>query len=527
MGFSPTLREDAIVRSARRCCVCREYKGLGIEVHHIRPSSEGGPDTIENAIVLCFDCHAAAGHYNPSHPRGSRFSPSELRRHRDRLWGDVERGLIPPANPAAADIHVRHLLCLDYEKANTILTGGFVNKEFSARNVIQNQVSRFMRRVLHDDLPLTEGSLPYAGTPTPGFLLREEWWETRGEAAQEYPEFATADSRPIEARDLADGHIRSRLFAMYVAAGMPPGNLGTLQLEDFACGEKPWLLEYRIRRPLPLFSEISNRGTAPIVVTALRGFRCAAAQVPQELNSIEGELVREEIPPITLGPGEGLIVPAGVLLSPAADDDLSFEWIERWGDDEPFDYVGYSDDQSRQGAEDYLEIGPSFRLKSVEAMIGGLPASIDAHDFDVRRVYVAGVGFMGGSCPYAVAETETGELFNIGEILVDAWGSKGSTVLRLPPNATRLHICEFEVEITEIDRVDGVDSAELPVALERGDILSLEVTGLSEVCIHGGYRTSKRHPTSSEERRFKRGLVSGGLRRLDSGLRRAKAATLS
>ena len=31
---------------------------LAVEVHHIIPRSKGGPDTPENALPLCRDCHA-------------------------------------------------------------------------------------------------------------------------------------------------------------------------------------------------------------------------------------------------------------------------------------------------------------------------------------------------------------------------------------------------------------------------------------------------------------------------------------
>jgi cytochrome c553 len=55
-----------------------------MEVHHIVPQSEGGQDTIENAIALCFDCHAEVGSYNPKHPKGRKFSPRELMKHKEQ-----------------------------------------------------------------------------------------------------------------------------------------------------------------------------------------------------------------------------------------------------------------------------------------------------------------------------------------------------------------------------------------------------------------------------------------------------------
>ncbi len=74
MGFPKKVRDAALVASARYCCVCHRITGLNIEVHHIIPQEQQGKDTLDNAIALCFDCHADAGHYFAKHPKeqGSR-----------------------------------------------------------------------------------------------------------------------------------------------------------------------------------------------------------------------------------------------------------------------------------------------------------------------------------------------------------------------------------------------------------------------------------------------------------------------
>jgi hypothetical protein len=84
--FPDSVREDSLVRSHRRCCVCHEFAGRNVNVHHVVQEAAGGPNTLENSIVLCLRCHAEAGHYNPKHPLGTKYSPSELRRHRDQWW---------------------------------------------------------------------------------------------------------------------------------------------------------------------------------------------------------------------------------------------------------------------------------------------------------------------------------------------------------------------------------------------------------------------------------------------------------
>ena len=86
-GFDPDDAERLLVECHRRCCVCHKFCGSSIELDHITPVADGGSDEIDNAIPLCFDCHAEAHHYNPAHPRGRRFRPSELRHHRDQWLG--------------------------------------------------------------------------------------------------------------------------------------------------------------------------------------------------------------------------------------------------------------------------------------------------------------------------------------------------------------------------------------------------------------------------------------------------------
>lgn len=59
-----------------------------MELDHLRPRAEGGPDEIENAIPVCFDCHAEIHAYNPQHPRGRKFTAGELLRHKAQ-WLEI------------------------------------------------------------------------------------------------------------------------------------------------------------------------------------------------------------------------------------------------------------------------------------------------------------------------------------------------------------------------------------------------------------------------------------------------------
>ncbi len=89
MSFSRETVEDALVACGRLCCICHKFCGVRIEMHHISPQHKGGDDSPENCIPLCLDCHAEVEHYNTNHPRGRKFTPGELTKHRDKWFAMV------------------------------------------------------------------------------------------------------------------------------------------------------------------------------------------------------------------------------------------------------------------------------------------------------------------------------------------------------------------------------------------------------------------------------------------------------
>src|SRR5262245_36596228 len=86
--------DDLLVKCHRRCCICHRFCGVKIETDHITPREQGGSDTIDNAIPLCFECHAEIHSYNDKHPRGRKFHPNELKTHKEQ-WLEICRN-----NPA-------------------------------------------------------------------------------------------------------------------------------------------------------------------------------------------------------------------------------------------------------------------------------------------------------------------------------------------------------------------------------------------------------------------------------------------
>jgi len=135
MPFSQGDTEKALVACGRHCCLCHKFCGTNIELHHIIPASEGGTDVFDNAIPLCFDCHAEVKHYNPQHPRGRKFTERELRMHRDGWYTKVATSGSTAASTAHTEMDrilfskIRELLPSDSDTINflrdTDLGGSF------------------------------------------------------------------------------------------------------------------------------------------------------------------------------------------------------------------------------------------------------------------------------------------------------------------------------------------------------------------------------------------------------------------
>lgn len=521
MSFSDAVREAVLTRSARRCCVCREFKGVGLEVHHIHPSADGGPDTLKNAILLCFDCHAAAGHYNPKHPKGSKFSPAELRIHRDALWKAVADGLVPTLpKTIAAGVHVQHLVCLSETEAPKILAGQFHNPHFDLRRMLQSPVSTFMSQVLNDELPHAPESVMRGVSAAPGIVHTEPFWTDHAKLVAAYPEFAEANSRPVTAADIDSGLLPGRLFRACVQAGLPPEALGSLNVDEVECGGPGWTLSFRVRRPIFLFTVVRNLNTTPMVLLQLTG-RLAepAGAAPRALEAIEdGDLTMLPFSPVTLMPGQSLALASAVFLTPPDEDDLAYAWEEVHHGDHPgrVTVTGFTNETARLGPDAYRLVGPSFRLETMEIVCDGQVGTVDSRPFDIRRVHLIDDSWLMGSCPHAVYEMGNGELRPAGEILCQAWRRTETETLIAPPGAVRLHIREFEFETTTLNAVmiDGRSGLAHKTVLHRGDGVAFDVVGGSRIEIRGRYDSQLNAPETERQRRSKRSLVTAGLRDL-------------
>jgi hypothetical protein len=84
--FPDTVKLRARRLAAFRCCYCRDR--MGHEVHHLIPKEEGGQGVLDNAVLLCVQCHSDYGH------REDKRLP--LRQARDQWYEVVAKRYAPP-----------------------------------------------------------------------------------------------------------------------------------------------------------------------------------------------------------------------------------------------------------------------------------------------------------------------------------------------------------------------------------------------------------------------------------------------
>lgn len=112
MAVSPSRTATVLAKCARHCCICRRFRPLHLQVHHIVEQHEGGTDNLDNLIAICVSCHTDV-HTDTQLTR--RFTNRELKLHRDSVYQLVADGKLPvsdegPDRLAAVSASIVHTL---------------------------------------------------------------------------------------------------------------------------------------------------------------------------------------------------------------------------------------------------------------------------------------------------------------------------------------------------------------------------------------------------------------------------------
>lgn len=152
--------DELLVACHRRCCICYKFCGVKIETDHIVPVADGGPDTIDNAIPVCFECHADIHAYNDRHPRGRKYRPEELRKQKDQ-WLEICQNRPEIFINAASDSDVGPLQALIDELEYNLVVAEYPQDEQSRLVFVKGvfHIKQFERAIQEGAISILQDEL--------------------------------------------------------------------------------------------------------------------------------------------------------------------------------------------------------------------------------------------------------------------------------------------------------------------------------------------------------------------------------
>jgi len=318
MPFSPGVRKEALILSARHCCVCHRYKGVKVEVHHIVPESEGGSNDIDNAIVLCFDCHADAGHYNSNHPRGTKISPEELREAKN-VWQIMVQGNRLDS-PELEDVaYCRYLLCRSFTAIAEICSGNLSSIPIPYPLLVNNQVAEFQRNIVKH----------YNSSDRAVQILGDSFADVEAYSKKNphvrvfelssfpyYPYFRAIRiplPNEIEDRISPKDHISQLLFESLISHN----EICRAMAYEELCGDGCFQEIYYLRPFWALYLEFRNLGNMPIkpqfIEATIENHENIGVRSFLSRDSSKGQ---QKLPLAPILPGQSILIPIASLLGP-------------------------------------------------------------------------------------------------------------------------------------------------------------------------------------------------------------------
>jgi hypothetical protein len=315
MPFSKAIRDNVLLAAARRCCVCHRYRGVLIEVHHIDPEAQGGKSDFDNAIALCFDCHAWSGHFFSGHPRGTAYSPTQLRRARDDWYSKVARGeMSTQVESEPGVLRVRYYLCRDDDVSAQILHGDLslapMSRALLARTPTTDAIlpafSSSVRtprsfntyrtieafRAAYPNARV-QTTYPYADTSNPGYAF--------------YSTIRRCSDEEVRSKIL-----RSDAFSAFLAAhGAPLSDLAIAIGDRGDCGDGSIAESYRTRSMWLVLIAVTNVSQYGIQLNAISGLIDEDASYRPLLSKAQfGEW---SLPGCEVAPDETVLAPIAVI----------------------------------------------------------------------------------------------------------------------------------------------------------------------------------------------------------------------
>jgi hypothetical protein len=489
MPFSRKVRDRALVAAARHCCVCHKRRGLNVEVHHIIPEAKGGANRFENAIVLCFDCHADAGHYNPNHPKGTKFSPTELVLARDEWHRIVREHKIPPEHGENL-LHCRYIICKSFEALHEIAEANLSHFPLTPVVMARTSPLAFIRKVLSvHRQPFRSEEVESDVFPDRDSYLRahpDVRTSRVNRTGFDYFEYERIPSR-TELRWIAgeeDGITR-----LLLDADIDPTLIARALGYDEMCGGG-FREILRVRPLWFVFLAITNTSETQVRVTGLTA--SIAGTDHRDLQPIRNNTalrkVSIELPRSTILPQATVVVPIATVLGPLEHvpfEEAGFEESKelQFAHSQTFSHVKAAEERSTLS----LCWGPTIYPATVQVEANGGVHEQEVHSLDLTNVYEIDRYWAMGSCPHVIAISDSGELEYLGEVLSDGLNQWTMSSIEVPTNCRTIVIAEIEEETTIVRSISsGSTVLHRNFTLQKGEYLLIQAPGPT-LTLHGMY----------------------------------------
>lgn len=485
MGFNLDVKEKAYVASARRCCVCKKFKGRNIEVHHIIQKADGGEDTYENAIPLCFDCHAEAGHYNPRHPKGAKYSLSELRAHRDYWYQVVADGKI---HVESVQFTHQYYLTNSFDIVSEIINGDFSNFPIDHIKLVQNKLYAFLKSACN----YQKGRDRESNIGGNIFSSVNDYTSKHGDAKSiETPWGISQWERKATLEEIEQRLVPIDFVANYmVKHGASTSEIAKVVFNDHGCCES-FYEEYILRRVKVVFLALINTAKEDLTCQSIIE-NVVDNNDFVEVGSANGHINEFNLNNIPLAPGECLLIPGCIVLTPFSYDSytpenaITHEYVES----------GETQDTRKitiDNLGDYPTIGPNHQIASINIVSREYSYNLEFRPLLMSSLFMISRYWECGSCPHLFIQNKgasewqyKGEVFSSGPDKTHAF-----RIDRRNPDfklVKKIKIMEIENETTYIEKI-LLDNkvASKNVTLNVNDELEIDVEGSKLIEIFGYY----------------------------------------
>ncbi|PCJ31225.1 MAG: hypothetical protein COA90_06940 [Gammaproteobacteria bacterium] len=456
-----------------------------MEVHHIKQEALGGSNTYDNAISLCFDCHCDAGHYNPKHPRGTKFSPRELKKAKEN-WIQLvaDNNIKQPSEPDS--FLCQYFVCESYENLVEISNGDLSKFPVDYPLLVNNEILTSLKKIIKNH----PERYRHASAWGKGYKGKDEYLSEHPDATvtnESEDKFSYFEiTRTPTKEELNEISSKDGVLKLMLEENLPIEDVSAIVgcYED-ACGGIELQEEYIFRRLWCAFAVITNISDQPMALDSL--------DVCQNKKNGFSELVTSNhdsksinLPKVPIKPGATVIVPLAVLLPPLYSIARE-EWSSKSTGDgsEQVQIVTHGSVMSRNVNDTYT-YGDSIFPNAMYFKKDGNINTQEFHSFDLTNMYCIDRHWQCGSCPHLFFMR--GEIAYKRELLAHCESTIGEDSFDIPKGVNSIIIAEIEDETTEIQSIFINDRLYLSnLTLRKSEFIEITVPNNAVVRVVGQY----------------------------------------